>query len=327
MGTNVSLGIKPYNHGLHDLGRGGYAWLQPDGGWGWSNAGLIVDGDESLLVDTLFDKPLTQTMLDAMRAAEPQAAKSIGQLVNTHSNGDHCNGNELVHGADIIMSQATAEELAHENPEMMLNLIEQAPEMGETGEFFLHCFSAFDFRDINTPPPSRTFADELELTVGDKSVHLKQVGPAHTAGDIIVHVPDDGLLFTGDILFIEGHPILWAGPVQNWIDACDYMCGLDVESIVPGHGPITDKRGVRALRGYLVYIRDEARKRFDAGLSVFDAAMDIALTDYDSWGDSERIVVNVACLYREFAGRTAPDNVVELFGMMAKAHKLLGNRG
>ena len=324
MSSNSSLGIRPYTQGLNDLGNGGYAWLQPDGGWGWSNAGLVVDGDESLLVDTLFDKPLTKKMLDSMRAAEPAAAKSIGQLVNTHSNGDHCNGNELVHGADIIMSAATAEELAHENPEMMLNLIEQAPQMGEMGEFFLHCFGAFDFRDITTPPPTRTFSDELQLSVGDKAVNLKQVGPAHTAGDIIVHVPADGLVFTGDILFIEGHPILWAGPAQNWIDACDYLCGLEVESIVPGHGPITDKRGVRALRGYLVYIRDEAKKRFDAGLSMFDAAMDIGLRDYDSWGDSERIVVNVACLYREFEGRTQPDNVVDLFGLMAKAHRLLG---
>ena len=61
-------------------------------------------------------------------------------------------------------------------------------------------------------------------------------------------------------------------------------------------------------------------------MSVFDAAMDIGLSDYDSWGDSERIVVNVACLYREFEGRTTPDNVVDLFGLMAKAHRLLGKR-
>jgi len=66
----MSLGIKPYVHGLHDLGNGGYAWLQPDGGWGWSNAGLVVDGDACLLIDTLFDKPLTATMLSAMRDIE-----------------------------------------------------------------------------------------------------------------------------------------------------------------------------------------------------------------------------------------------------------------
>ena len=78
----MSLGIKPFEHGLHDLGTGGYAWLQPDGGWGWSNAGLIVSQGEALLVDTLFDVRLTHQMLDAMRAAE-SAAAHIGKDLET----------------------------------------------------------------------------------------------------------------------------------------------------------------------------------------------------------------------------------------------------
>src|SRR5262244_2644557 len=90
----------PYTKGLRDLGRGAYAWLQPDGSWGWSNAGLVVDGGRALLVDTLFDLGLTREMLDAMRAAVPAAAH-IDTLVNTHSNGDHTYGNALVAGAEI----------------------------------------------------------------------------------------------------------------------------------------------------------------------------------------------------------------------------------
>ena len=317
----MGLGIRPYDHGLHDLGNGGFAWLQPDGGWGWSNAGLIVDGDRSLIVDTLFDKTLTRSMLEAMRRAAPAATAQIDILINTHSNGDHCNGNELVTGAQIISSKACAEELARENPAMMLQMLERAPQMGEVGEFFTHCFHEFDFEGINRTLPTRTFEGELEVTVGNKIVHLKQVGPAHTAGDILAYVPADKLIFTGDILFIEGHPILWAGPVQNWIDACDYMLALDVETIVPGHGPITGKNGVRAMRGYLVYVRDEAKKRFDAGMPVVEAALDISLTDYDSWGEAERIVVNVATLYKEFTNDPTPNNVSELFALMARIHK------
>ncbi len=316
----MSLGTHPYARGLLDLGNGGYAWLQPDGGWGWSNAGLIVDGDASLIVDTLFDKPLTRAMLKAMRAAEPAATHSFDLLVNTHSNGDHCNGNELVEGAEIVASKACAEELSVENPRMMQMLMERAPDMGEVGEFFTYCFSAFDFRDINHTLPTRTFEGELNLAVGDKRVHLKQVGPAHTRGDVLAYVPADRLIFTGDILFIEGHPILWAGPVQNWIDACDYMLGLDVETVVPGHGPVTDKRGVEAMRGYLVYVTEQARLRFDAGMPVMEAALDISLTDYDSWGDAERIVVNVANLYKEFADDPSPNDITELFAMMASVH-------
>ena len=88
--------------------------------------------------------------------------------------------------------------------------------------------------------------------------------------------------------------------------------------VVPGHGPISDHVGVRRLRDYLVYIQREARKRFEAGLSAMEAAQDISLDDYSSWGDAERIAVNVHTLYREFGAETGPGDPVTLFGMMAE---------
>ena len=93
---------------------------------------------------------------------------------------------------------------------------------------------------------------------------------------------------------------------------------MDVETVVPGHGPITDKRGVAAMREYLAYITAEARRRFDAGMDAFEAARDIALDDYDRWIDGERIVVNVATLYREFSGDPTETPIAELFGRMAQ---------
>lgn len=307
-----------YRKGLADLGNGTFAWLQPDGSWGWSNAGLITDGDQSLLVDTLFDLKLTRDMLASMRDAAPKAAAKIGTLVNTHHNGDHCYGNECVHGAEIIASVHAAEEMKREQPTLLAGFLKAAPGLGLTGEYLKHCFGAFDFDGITPTLPTTTFSGRLQRKVGGKSVDLIEVGPAHTGGDILVHVPADRTVFTGDILFIEGTPIMWAGPVGNWIEACDSIIALDCETIVPGHGPVTDKRGVRAVQSYLTYIRDEARKRFDAGLSARDAAHDIALGDYDSWGDAERIAVNVASLYREFAHDHTPPNPAELFALMGE---------
>ncbi|MCA3152343.1 MAG: MBL fold metallo-hydrolase, partial [Rhodocyclaceae bacterium] len=71
--------MRPYTKGLHDLGNGCHAWLQPDGSWGYSNSGLVSDGGETLLVDTLFDLAHTQEMLDGYRSAVP-AARTIGTL-------------------------------------------------------------------------------------------------------------------------------------------------------------------------------------------------------------------------------------------------------
>jgi len=303
--------------GLHPLGHGAYAWLASLGTWGWSNAGLIVDGEQSLLVDTLFDLQLTADMLRCMRDVEPHTQR-IGTLVNTHANGDHCHGNELVEGAEIIASTASAAEMSELPPEVMAGLVEAAKDMGGLGEYFLHCFGRFRFDGIRFTPPTRTFDGELDLQVGDKPVHLIEVGPAHTRGDVLVHSPADRIVFTGDILFIDATPVMWQGPVANWIRACERIEEMDVDLVVPGHGPITDKRGVIRVRQYLQYVRDEARARFDAGLGAFEAARDIQLNEFSAWSDPERIAVNVDSLYREFSAEQTATDIFELFGRMAR---------
>jgi len=110
---------------------------------------------------------------------------------------------------------------------------------------------------------------------------------------------------------------MWAGPMGNWLRACDRILDMDVETIVPGHGPITDKKGVTEVKGYLEYIYDEARKRYEAGMPVFEAAKDIPLDRYASWSDGERIVVNVAMIYRELSGDQSHPDTVSLFAQMA----------
>lgn len=305
--------IRP---GLHPLARGAYAWLAPHGSWGWSNAGLIADGDQSLLIDTLYDLDLTGEMLRKMRHAEP-AAKTIDTLINTHANGDHCHGNELVAGAEIIASVASALEMSELTPEAMAAIMASSAELGPLGEYFRHCFGQFRFDGIRFTPPTRTFEGTLDLKVGDKQVHLIEVGPAHTRGDVLVHCPADRVVFTGDILFINSTPVMWQGPVANWINACLLIEDMAADLIVPGHGPITDKHGVVQVRHYLQFVRDQARARYDAGMDAFEAAKDIELSEYSSWSDPERIAVNVDSLYREFSGEQERTDVLELMRRMA----------
>ncbi len=310
-----------YQKGLHDIGNGLFAYLQPDGGWGWSNAGLIVDGEQSLLVDTLFDMKLTAEMLASMRDAAGVAGPDINTIVNTHANGDHTHGNGCCPKAEIVASEASAREMTEISAAMLSQIMSAAPGMGDTGAYLSEIFGQFDFAGVQERLPTRTFSGTLDLQVGDKPVKLIEVGPAHTAGDVLVHLPHDRAVFTGDILFIEGTPIMWAGPVSNWIAACETIMAMDVDVIVPGHGPITDKDGVRRVSEYLCYIDQEARKRFDAGMDLREAVQDIALGEYASWGDAERIAVNVDTLYREYRGAGDPTPVTELFGLMAQVRK------
>jgi cyclase len=308
---------QSYSQGLHDLGNSVYAYLQPNGSWGWSNAGIIVDGEASLLVDTLYDLDLTGEMLTSMRKSIPAAAQ-IDLLVNTHGNGDHCYGNQLVSGARIIASASTASEMSAVDPALMAAVQQQGSALGPAGEFMARIFAPFNFENITLTLPEQTFVGQLDLQVGGKVVHLLEVGPAHTRGDTLVYVPGDKVIFTGDILFIEGHPIMWAGPVGNWIRACETILALDVETIVPGHGPITDKQGVQRLKGYFEYLRDEVRQRYEAGMSIMEAARDIPMDAYANWIDSERIVVNVATIYRELSGEPEQPGSFNLFGLMAE---------
>jgi cyclase len=286
---------------LEDLGGGAYAYLQHDGSWGWSNSGLVVDGDQALVVDTLFDLRLTREMLDVYGRVLPAGAR-IEALVNSHANGDHHFGNQLLRGARIVASRATAEEMRASPPELYAQLMRAAPDLGAAGAFAQRIFGPFEFEGIALTPPTETFDRELTLHVGGKEVRLIEVGPAHTRGDTIVHVPADRVVYAADVLFVGGHPIVWAGPVANWVRALDLILGLDVDAIVPGHGPLAERRQVAELKGYFAYLDREARARFDAGLSAMDAALDISFSDYAAWGEAERIVANVRALYREYAG-------------------------
>src|ERR1700728_3156998 len=126
-----------YEAGIADFGNGSFAYLQPDGGWGLSNSGLVTDSGEALLVDTMFDGPHTRAMLDAYRKA---TSARIGTLVNTHQNGDHWFGNALVEGAEIIATQRAAEAMAHEPPSLLDGFMKAAPNLGLTGEYVTHCF-------------------------------------------------------------------------------------------------------------------------------------------------------------------------------------------
>lgn len=300
-----------YTLGLHELSNGCHAYLQPDGGWGWSNAGLIVGDGASLLVDTLFDLKITQKMLDTMAHATQKAP--ISTVVNTHANGDHCYGNQLLAGKEIIASAATAHEMS-EVPPAMLAALNSAP--GDVGDLFRHFFGEFDFEGIEPTLPTQTFTGKHTVTVGGRVVELVEVGPAHTAGDTLVFVPDARTVYTGDILFIGGTPIVWAGPLDNWIAACDLICSSDVEHIVPGHGPLTDKAGVTAIRDYLAYVQDEATERFNGGMDAWDAARDIALNGFAKWGEFGRLAVNVDTVYRTLSGTHKSPDVVEQFRRM-----------
>ena len=307
---------RAFERGMQEVGDGVFAYLQPDGSWGWSNAGLIASGGSSLLVDTLFDLKLTAQMLEEMRRVT--STRPIDAVVNTHGNGDHCYGNQLVpKTAAIYASEATVADMREAPPQLLAAMLQM--DLGpELGPYVQRIFGPFRFDEIELRLPDRTFNGELELRVGERTAQVLELGPAHTRGDSVVFIPDAGVVFTGDILFIGGTPIMWRGPTANWLAACDRLLALGAEVFVPGHGPITDSTGVRDVQRYLRYVHDEARARHAAGLSAQEAAEDIDLIEFAGWTDPERIAVTVETVYRELEPDRPEPNPAELFARMAR---------
>ncbi len=309
--------MTTYTRGLHEVADGVHAWLLPDGGWGLSNAGLVAGDGASVLVDTLFDLKLTAEMLHVMAAVTN--ATPIATVVNTHANGDHCYGNSLVPDAEIVASTAAAHEMDDTPPAMLAAMVKAAPQLEPVlGRWITAAFGPYEFDGIEMRTPTSTFEGALTLDVGGRAVALIEVGPAHTAGDVIAHVPDAGVVFTGDIVFHKGTPIMWAGPVENWIAACDRIRALEPTVVVPGHGPVTDADGVRETRDYLAFLHEEVTQRFNTGMTYIDAARDIDLGAFVDLGERGRIVVNTHNIYRHLDPSRATADVMTLFTQMAE---------
>jgi len=320
--VNRAPALVPYTRGLHQVADRVWAWTLPDGGYGWSNAGLVAGDGASLLVDTLFDLALTREMLTAMKPVTDRAP--VTDALITHSNGDHTHGNQLLDGSvRIIAAKGTAEEIAHGMPPEMLAMTQTANLGPVATPYARERFGHFDFSGIKVRNADETFDRELTIDVGGRQVNLLNLGPAHTAADSVVHVPDAGVLFGGDLLFIGCTPIVWAGPIANWVAACDTMIAMDAPIVVPGHGPVTDPDGIRAVRGYLAHVAEQAEAAYRRGLPWAEAADTIDLGEYATWLDAERVVVNVYQRYRELAPDTPQ---LEIMGLLVIQAEWLAKR-
>lgn len=323
--------IPNYEEGLYEISRHIYAWMVPNGSWGETNAGLIVGKGESLLVDTLWDVTCTQQMLTAM---EPVTSKCpINYVVNTHSDGDHFWGNQLLESRDIYATEACLSVMNHMQPKS-LNLFGNVGKVLShipfggcncVGNWFHGMASPYNYKNVILTPANKTFTGELTLSVGGREVVIYEVGPAHTSGDALVYIPDNKTLFAGDLLFIGSTPVLWAGPSENWIKALDDILRMDVEAIIPGHGPIADKEGVQQVKDYWEFVNGAVYERHRAGLTAAEAARSIALSDefrdspFSSWDSPERLMTSAHTIYRHFDGKgDSFFSTPQMVGIMAK---------
>lgn len=269
------------------VGRHAFAYVQESGAWGISNAGLIVGEDDALVVDALFTPSMTRAFV---RHIEETTNLPVRNLVNTHHHGDHTYGNAYF---------KQAEQYCH------VNCLKQLEEWGRTTDrlqAFLPWFKE-ELEQVEVVFPTHTFEDRLSFEMGNRTVEVVYAGrSAHTRGDAMVYLPDEKLLYAGDVAFLYVTPLAFEGHVTSWIAVCDTIMAMDVEKIVPGHGPIGTKDDLALMRDYLALLRDAAQRGFERGLTPLECARTVQLGAYAQWADDERIVANIHRLYAEMTG-------------------------
>ncbi|MFD9487391.1 MBL fold metallo-hydrolase [Streptomyces sp. NPDC059991] len=291
-----------------------HAWLpQFPGTWGMANCVVVNSGTETLLVDTPYTADLTRALAAAARRVSAPGAR-VSTVVNTHANGDHSYGNGLFPDAEIISTDANLAHLCAEpTPGQLQTMLDGCRDEVAFERYLLAHFGRYDYGGLEVAPPTRTFSGRLDLLVGSTPVELYEVGPAHTVGDLVVHLPQSGVVCAGDVLFVGDVPVHWAGPLSGVVDACRRILDLDPRVVVPGHGPLVGQAEVRAYMAYMEELRGRLHELFGAGVDVEEASR-VLLREHRRAGLGlwERLAVLAAVEYRHLGGVEEPLSLVEV---------------
>jgi cyclase len=272
---------------LRELVDGVYAWVQPDGAWWVNNAGAISGPGGTIVVDTCATAARTRRFLDAVTKATGDDTPRWA--VNTHQHGDHTYGNSLLPASTVLIGHHAMRAALLADP-----VIDGCPPFWEPLP---------DWGPVTRRVPDVVLRSELALYTGERRVEVRHPGyPVHTSGDVVVWLPEERVLFTGDLLFHGLTPMMGMGSGEGALRSLDWLASFGAEHIVPGHGPVfgaAELRGVLAQheRYYRLVLDTAAAGRRD-GLTPLEAAQRTDLGEFADWADSERLVLN---LHREYA--------------------------
>ena len=211
-----------------------------------ANAGIVIGRDGILVVDPLISAKEAQLFLADIRKVSD---KPIKYVVNTHTHLDHAFGNSVFakQGAIII---------SHDADRKLLEKVGEAT-LKNIGNYGL---KSEDMIGTEIVYPSLTFSARMAIDLGGETVELIRAAPSHTEGSVIVYLPAKKLLFSGDILFTDFHPYLADGDMSGWTRTLDELIAMDVERIIPGHGPLSTKKDLREMKEYLLLFDAKARE-------------------------------------------------------------------
>jgi cyclase len=287
---------------LTEIAPGIYAYVQLDGSWCLSNAGVIVNGNDAVVVDTAATEQRARRLKDAIAAVTPVAPQTV---VNTHFHGDHSFGN--------FVFQPEAAIAAHESARS---------EAVVAGLGMRELWPDVDWGDVRLALPTVTYQDKMTLHVGDLRVELLHPGPAHTTTDTVVWIPDHSVLFAGDIVLSGATPFCLMGSVSGSLRTVEWLRTFGASTVVPGHGPVGGPELFDHNESYLRWVQQLAQDGVRRGVPPLTAAREAGLGEFADLLDSERLVGNLHRAYAEQRGEPEGNrlDVLEIFHEMVEFH-------
>lgn len=288
--------IKPLSGNVYALyGRGG-------------NVGFFVGPDAVLVIDSEF-KDIAPGIVAEIRKVSD---KPIKFLLNTHHHGDHVGGNEVFKQFAMIVAHDNVRRRMLTSPADILRdypaRLETAKKAGneQMAKFLAEQIEwAGKVKVEEIPAPIMTFDSELRIHIGDETIQVWHLPPAHTDGDSVVYFERAKVLHMGDDFFNKVIPFIdiqGGGSVKGYLAALDRVMArvpADV-TIIPGHGEISDITGLRAFRQYISDVLDAALKAKAAGKSKEDFLKEMDLPAYkDFEGYKDRLKGNAGAAYDE----------------------------
>lgn len=283
-----------------------------------SNAGIVDLGDETLVFDALLTRAAATEL---RKAAVELTGRAPRYVVNSHAHGDHVWGNgAFLPEATFLSSRDTTAMIASEDrasidPEDLvaeLATLEQSHREA-TDEAVRRSIAAdlhsqrwlLEELPLLVVAPTVTFGDRVWIRGTKRSVSVDVVDKAHTAGDVYLHCPEEGVVFLGDLGFFSEFPAYIApqGNAAAWSRTLRHLEALDVDCFVPGHGPIGDTQNLRSQRTFLDAVVDVAGKVAEARGTVEDVVDRMRGTEYARWAALPLFVSSLRSTLEQVRGR------------------------